>query len=522
MRNNAITGLDLKVQGVTKAYAGVVALQDVTLAFKRGGIHALVGENGAGKTTLIEILGGGLQQDAGKIFIDDQEVKIRNPAESHKLGISIIHQEFSLVSALTVAENIFLGREPRAMRHFVDKRQLRRNAEVLLQPFNVNISSSAIVEDLTTAQQQIVEIAKAISLNARMLIMDEPTASLSEHEVTNLHNIIRLISRQGTTILYVSHKVEEVFSLCETVTILRDGKVAGAHKVSGVDQDTVVREIIGRELDKEYGQKAAEYGPEVLRVEKLTKRGVYENISFSVRAGEIVGLFGFVGAKRTDVLRAIFAADRADSGHVFVRGKIQSDRSSPNAATTKKIAFIPEDRKRQGLLLSASILDNAALVLLKNLPRRWWLSRARASKAVLPSLTRLRVKYTRLRNETDTLSGGNQQKLVLSKWLSSDSELWLMDEPTRGVDVGSKAEIHRAISDLAAEVKAIVLVSSELSEIIGLSDRVIVMHEGKITGQLDPQEYNPERIMHLAAGNHVDKYETDMHQRERGSGGNTY
>lgn len=505
----------LQVTQINKSFPGVLALQDVSLEVYPGEVLGLVGENGAGKSTLMKILSGVYQPDSGEIAFDGKPVVLHNPRQAQDLGIAIIYQEFNLMPNLSVEENVFVGREPNSAK-FVRWRALRRQTTQLLDQLGVRLNPGAIVRDLSVAEQQMVEIAKALSLNARLVIMDEPTSALTDTEVAALFDIIRELKKRGLAVIYISHRMEEIFTICDRVTVLRDGQLAGNLPIAEATPDRIVRMMVGRPLGDLFRpeeaerrlEALAEHSPApVLEVRHLSRTGtvqdesaiVLEDVSFSVRPGEIVGLAGLVGSGRTEIARAIFGADDYDRGEILIAGQ-PARIHSPRQAIRLGIGLVPEDRKLQALVLGLAIRENIALSLLDRLSR-FGIVRLGAERAVARRMVEaLRVRTPSIEQKVLNLSGGNQQKVVIAKWLALRPKILIMDEPTRGIDIGAKAEVHGLMHQLAADGVAILMISSELPEIIGMSDRVLVMRQGRIAGELPRHEATQEAIMSLATG----------------------
>jgi rhamnose transport system ATP-binding protein len=487
----------LSLVGAAKTFGPVIALADGTIEIRAGEIHALVGENGAGKSTLVKILAGVHAPDAGDFLVGGRAVSFRTPADSKAAGISVIYQEPTLFPDLTVAENIFIGRQPRGRGGLISRAEMRRQARALFDTLGVPIDPDRIAEGLSIADQQIIEIAKAISLDASVLVMDEPTAALSGVEVERLFGVARGLREKGAGILFISHRFDEVFALSDRITVMRDGRFVAVHSTAEVTVPHIVREMVGRDVDALFPKEEAVIGGHVLEVKDLSRAGVFRDVSFYVRAGEIVGFAGLVGAGRTEVARAIFGIDSYDTGTVTLHGKTLKPHS-PEAAITAGVGFVPEDRRKQGLVMDLSVAKNATLTLRKKLARFGLIGGARETRAAADWSQRLRVKTGSLEYAVSTLSGGNQQKVVLAKWLATEPTLLIVDEPTRGIDVGTKAEVHRLLSDLAGRGIAIIMISSELPEVLGMADRVLVMHEGRITSELSRAEATAERVMHAA------------------------
>jgi len=486
----------LSLRDGTKAFAGVRALEDVSLELYGGEAHALVGENGAGKSTLVKILGGVHQPDSGSLVIGGQEVVLGGTADARAAGIAVIYQEPTLFPDLSVAENVFIGRQPLRSARRIDYRAMDREVAQIFERLGVKMDPDRIARGLSIAEQQLVEIAKALSSEAKVLIMDEPTAALSPVEVERLFKIAETLRAEGAAVLFISHRLEEVFALCQRVTVLRDGKRVLSRQLEGLTADELVRAMVGRELQARRHEPHQPAGT-VLEVDRLTREGVFVDISFQVRAGEVVALAGLVGAGRSEVARAIFGIDRYDAGAVRVGGQ-PLRRGSPTAAMSAGIGFVPEDRRQQGLVMELSTEENIALASLRRLRRHGLLFASTERAFALNWAQQLQVKFTRLSNRVSSLSGGNQQKVVLAKWLSRQPRLLIVDEPTRGIDVGTKAEVHRLLSSLATEGVAVLVISSELPEVLSVADRILVMREGRLVATLKHDEASEERI--IAAG----------------------
>jgi ribose transport system ATP-binding protein len=488
----------LEVAGLSKHFPGVQALADVDFALRAGEVHGLVGENGAGKSTLVKILTGAQHADAGVMRCFGKTYHPRSPADAIHAGIAAIYQEFNLVPHLTVAENIFLGREPRRAGGLVDWPRLRHRADDVLGRLRVPIDPSAHIAELSVAHQQIVEIAKALSVGARILIMDEPSAALTEHDLEALFDHVRRLKTEGVSVIYISHRLAEIFAIADTATVLRDGRVVGTRAVSALDEMSLVRMMVGRDLEAGLvGGKARGEEP-LLRVEKVSSAGRVDDCSLAVHAGEIVGLAGLVGAGRTDLARAIFGA-APRTGRVFVDGE-EVAPGSPRGAIAAGIGLVPEDRKLQGLILHMLVRENTTLANLAEVTRAGFISRRRERSVARRYIDELSLRPPETDRQTLHLSGGNQQKVVLAKWLFTRSRVLMLDEPTRGIDVGAKVEIHRLMRALADSGAAILMISSELPEMLKMSDRVLVMRDGRIAGELSRAEASEERIMVLATG----------------------
>ncbi|MGC5563179.1 sugar ABC transporter ATP-binding protein [Streptomyces sp. FR-108] len=489
----------LRIEGIRKTFPGVVALDSVDFDLRRGEVHVLLGENGAGKSTLIKMLSGAYRPDAGKIVVDGEKVRIHGAQDAARLGIATIYQEFNLVPDLTVAENIFLGRQPRRL-GMIDRKRMEADAAVLLERVGVEVSPRARVRELGIARLQMVEIAKALSLDARVLIMDEPTAVLTSTEVDKLFRIVRTLREDGVGIVFITHHLEEIAALGDRVTVIRDGRSVGQVPAS-TPEDELVRLMVGRSIELQYPRERPASGDPreaaLLSVEGLTRDGVFHDVTFEVRAGEVVGVAGLVGAGRTEVVRAVFGADPYDKGSVAVAGT-RLPRHDVNAAMTAGIGFVPEDRKGQGLLLDASVEENLGLVTLRAATRGGLVDLKGQRTAAAKVAEQLGVRMAGLGQHVRTLSGGNQQKVVIGKWLLADTRVLILDEPTRGIDVGAKVEIYQLVNALTAAGHAVLLISSDLPEVLGMSDRVLVMAQGRIAGELSADEATQDSVMALA------------------------
>ena len=489
----------LELVGVSKRFGAVEALKDVSLALSAGEVHALVGENGAGKSTLVRILAGVHRPDSGTLKLDGQEIVLRGPASARNRGIAVIHQHPNLFPDLEVAENVFIGHLPRGRLGRVDWRELHRQAGKLFANLGVAQKVNVPVRGLSVADQQLVEIAKALSMEARVLVMDEPTAALSANEVERLFAITRQLRDRGVAVLFVDHRMDEVFEIADRVSVLRDGGHVITAPVSALTPEDTIRHMVGRRIESLYPKAEASVGEIALEVRGLTRKGVFSDVSFEVRRGEIVGLAGLVGAGRSEIARVLFGIDRADAGEVSVLGK-RAIIESPTDAMRLGIVYVPEDRHEHGLVLDFSIAANISLPIVRRLSRLLVMDRRRETDLATDYSKQFQVRSTSVRQSVSGLSGGNQQKVVIAKWLATKPTVLLLDEPTHGVDIGAKAEVHRIISQLAVQGMAIVLISSELPELMGMADRVLVLHEGRVAAGFGRDELSQERIMAAATG----------------------
>ncbi|HEV2655291.1 MAG TPA: sugar ABC transporter ATP-binding protein, partial [Ktedonobacteraceae bacterium] len=484
---------------VSKQFGTIQALRSVNLALYPGEVHALLGENGAGKSTLVKVLGGIYRPDTGSAKIASETVDLHSPAQAQRLGIAVIHQEPTLFPDLNVAENVFMGRHPRDRFGRVAWKQMYQEVERLLASLDVPLSVYTPVQGLSVADQQLVEIAKALSLDARVLVMDEPTAALSAHEVEKLFVITRQLRERGVAILFVNHRLEEVFELADRVTIMRDGAHVITAPVAEMTSENIIRYMVGRELTALFPKGEAAIGEVLLDVQHLTRTGVFEDISFQLRRGEILGFSGLVGAGRTEVARVIFGIDRADAGEIRIGNELVHI-SSPNVAMHHGLAYVPEDRRQQGLVMDFSIVANMTLPILQQFSHFGIMDRRRERAIATDYSQQLQVRSAGIDQLVRALSGGNQQKVVLARWLITNPKILILDEPTRGVDIGAKAEVHRIISELASKGMAIILISSELPEVLAMSDRVLVMHEGRVADIFNRGAVDQEKVMFAATG----------------------
>lgn len=493
----------LEMKGICKSFPGVKALDDVQLTVKKGEVHALLGENGAGKSTLIKILGGIYIADAGSIVIDGKKVVLKNVDDARAEGVSIVHQELCLCNNLTVAKNIFLGQEVKKG-GFCDDESMNREADRLLADLGINIGAEEIVGDLTVAKQQMVEIARAISGECKLLVLDEPTGTLTDAEIKGLFAIVNRLKKRGVGIIYVSHRLEEIFELADTLTVFRDGTYIGTRPVEGIKYDELVNMLIGREMKEMFAKKEHEVGDIMLEAKNICAGRQVKNCSFHVRKGEILGFYGLVGSGRTELMRAILGIDHMDSGIVKVKGK-EVKIKGPADASLNRLQLVPEDRKGQGLVLIQSVGFNIAMGSLPRIFKGIKRDAKFEDGIIKDYIHKLRIKTPSERQEVQYLSGGNQQKVVIAKSLATGPEVLILDEPTRGIDVGAKKEIYDIMSDLADEGVAIIMISSELPEVINMSNRAMVMHEGVITGEVSGDEMTQENMLILATGGKIER-----------------
>lgn len=492
----------LELRNISKYFPGVKALESIDLDIYPGEIHGIIGENGAGKSTLIKILTGAHKNDEGKIFIEGKEVKINGPRDAMNYGITAIYQELNTIPHLTVAENVYLGRELKTSekRGFLKIKEMREKSKALLNDLGQNIDTASNISKLGIGKQQMVEIAKALSINTKILIMDEPTASLTDREVKELLRTVKELKAKGISIIYISHRLEEVMEICDTITVMRDGKKIETRNRNEVDSiDTLIKLMVGRSLEQQYPKIKVKIGEEALRVENLTKEGVFKNINFNVHKGEIVAVAGLVGAGRTEVMRTIFGVDSYDSGDIYISGN-KVNIKCPRDAMNLGIAFLTEDRKGQGLILDQNINYNVNISSLDKMKKRVLLNITNMKDRAINNIKQLNIKPQKQDFIVGQLSGGNQQKVVIGKWLNTNASIFIIDEPTRGIDVGSKVEVYNVLNELIKKGAAVIMVSSELPEVLGISDRIFVMHEGEMKAEINIEEASQENIMHAATG----------------------
>ncbi len=489
----------LVLDRAVKSFGAVRALEDGSVTLYPGEAHALLGENGAGKSTLVKILAGVHQPESGRLLIDGEPVVFNGPAASRAAGVSIIYQEPTLFPDLTVAENIFVGRQPLRWLRRINPAEMNARARAAFTRLGVDIDPGRPARGLSVADQQIVEIAKAISFDARVIVMDEPTAALTLVEVDRLFDVAKALCAEGAAVLFISHRLEEVFQLCQRATIMRDGRFVRTAEVADLTIDNIIRSMVGRDLDALFPKTETEPGEVILAVDRLTREGVFTDVSFEVRRGEIVALAGLVGAGRSEVARAVFGMDRRDAGTVTVRGNALPN-GSPRAAMAAGVALVPEDRRQQGLVMEMAIDHNVALASLANLRENGLIRRSRERALAARWASRLQLKYGRVKNPVATLSGGNQQKVVLAKWLARTPQVLIIDEPTRGIDVGTKAEVHRLLDELVGQGIGVLMISSELPEVLGMADRVLVLREGRLVAEIARADADEDTIMRAATG----------------------
>jgi len=489
----------VRMEHITKDFPSVRALDDVSINFKTGEVHAIVGENGAGKSTLIKILMGVYQKTSGEIFVEGQQVNMSDPIKSRSLGLSAVYQDVTLANHLSVAENFFMGNIPKNKFGFVKWRYMREETQRVLDGLGIKVDANALVSDLPVAKQEMVVIAKKNFDNSRLIIFDEPTALLANEEVSDLFEIIRKLKREGAAIVYISHRLEEIFNICDIVTVLKDGKWIDTMPVSSTNEDELVRKMVGRKIEDMYSIQHFEPGEKVLEVKGLTKEGKFKDISFDVRRGEILGFFGLVGSGRTEIMRAIFGADNFDQGELILNGDKRKIRS-PNDAIRLGVGLLPEDRKRQGLTLEMSVKENINLASYKDISKFSFINLKSERKNASDYVDKLRVVTPGINQKVLNLSGGNQQKVVVGKWLCKNSSIFIFDEPTVGIDVGAKREIYKLLEELLEAGNAVIIVSSYLPEIMGIADRIAVICEGGFIKTISRGNYDEEELLRYASG----------------------
>jgi ribose transport system ATP-binding protein len=487
------------MRGIDKLFGSNQVLKQAGFTLESGEVHALMGENGAGKSTLMKILTGVYTKDAGTVLVDGKEVNYKNPQEAEKAGIVFIYQELNVMFDLTVEENLFMGKEIHGKFGICDKKAMQKKAQEALNILGVNISPKTVMAELSVGQQQMVEICKALMADAKVIIMDEPTAALTQSETVALFKVIESLRKKGVSMVYISHRMEEIFELCDRITVLRDGSYIGVKNIPETNMNEIVKMMIGREIGERYPSRNVKIGKEVLKVKELTRKGTFHDVNFSVRAGEVLGVSGLMGAGRTEIMQAIFGNLSYESGTIEIDGK-EVKISNPRQAMEHGIGFITEDRKTEGLMLDKSIRENISLCNLRRISKSSVISREAEKNMVAEAIKDLHIKCFGSYHECNNLSGGNQQKVVLAKWILTNPKILILDEPTRGVDIGAKKEIYSIINKLAAQGVAIIMVSSELPEVLGMSDNIMVVREGEVRGIISYEEANQERVMTLATG----------------------
>lgn len=489
----------IEMRGIDKSFGSNQVLKQAGFTLESGEVHALMGENGAGKSTLMKILTGVYTKDAGTVLVDGKEVNYKNPQEAEKAGIVFIYQELNVMFDLTVEENLFMGKEIHGKFGICDRKAMQKKAREALNTLGVDISPKIVMSELSVGQQQMVEICKALMADAKVIIMDEPTAALTQSETVALFKVIESLRKKGVSMVYISHRMEEIFELCDRITVLRDGSYIGVKNIPETNMNEIVKMMIGREIGERYPSRDVKIGKEVLKVKGLTRKGTFHDVSFSVRAGEVLGVSGLMGAGRTEIMQAIFGNLSYESGSIEIDGK-EVKISNPRQAMEQGIGFITEDRKTEGLMLDKSIRENISLCNLGRISKSSVISKEAEKNMVAEAIKDLHIKCFGPYHECNNLSGGNQQKVVLAKWILTNPKILILDEPTRGVDIGAKKEIYSIINKLAAQGVAIIMVSSELPEVLGMSNNIMVVREGEVRGIISYEEANQERVMTLATG----------------------
>lgn len=491
----------LRVQGITKKYPGVTALNNVNFRLLPGKIHALMGENGAGKSTLMKIIAGICQPEGGQIVLHGNVVEFDSPKQALSSGIAMIHQELSPILDMTVAENLFLGKEYQFKPvRIIDYKQMNDSAKSLLKRVGIDLEPSKLMRNLTVSQMQMVEIAKALSYDSEIIIMDEPSSAITNREVDKLFEIMNNLKEEGRCIVYITHKMDEVFRIADEITVFRDGNYIGTYDVNEINEDELIRKMVDRELNEIYPSRSNKKGKIKLSIKNLSQVGVFENISFDLRAGEILGLAGLVGAGRSEVMNAIFGITKPSTGDIYINEKLIK-KPKPSKIINNGLGYVTEDRKGTGLIMEMSIQDNVIISSLSHLSTGY--GKVKGKQALQESvqfIKKLKIKTSNIKQHVKELSGGNQQKVVLAKWLMMNPDIIIFDEPTRGIDVGAKTEIYRLVAELAEQGKAIIFISSEMPEIIGMCDRIIVLHEGQITGEINGEDVTQEKLLSMATG----------------------
>lgn len=490
-------GIVLRMEHITKTFPGVVALDDVSIDLNKGEVLGILGENGAGKSTLIKILAGNYIKDSGDIYVDGQKFEIKGPAEAMASGIRVIYQELNTLNNLTVTENIFIGEQIiKGPFRIVDWKAMTRKANELLDILNVKLDPNTIIGYLTVSEKQIVEIAKAISKEAKILVMDEPTAALSEEETQSLFKIIKTLKSKGVSIIYISHRLKEIFEIADRVTVLRDGKKVGTFNTRNTNENELVTSMVGRDIKDMYPKREVLIGEKIMEVKNLISDG-FNNVSFNLRKGEILGIFGLLGSGRTSLVKALFGANKIKGGEIFIYGK-KVNIKSPNIARGEKIGLVPLDRKVEGLALLMSVKENITLANIEDLGKNFLILKSLEQEKAIKWINEIGIKTPTIDQEVNSLSGGNQQKVVLAKWLESGSQIIILNEPTRGIDVGAKIEIYNLMQDLCERGASIIMISSELPEILSIADRIIVMSKGRFTAEYSREEASEEQLLHSA------------------------
>ena len=491
--------MQIEMRGIDKSFGGNAVLKGAGFLLDDGEVHALMGENGAGKSTLMKILTGVYTKDAGQVIVDGKEVCYNNPQEAEKAGIVFIHQELNVLFDLTVEENMFLGKEIKKAFGICDRKAMRKRVQEILDMLGVDIDPAQRMDELSIGQQQMIEIAKALMVDAKVIIMDEPTAALTQSETEVLFKVVNSLRKKGVSIVYISHRMEEIFELCDRITILRDGTYIDTKRIADIDMNDIVKMMIGREIGERYPVRNSKIGDVAFEVKNLNCPGAFENVSFEVRAGEVLGVSGLMGAGRTEIMQAIFGNMPNVTGQLLLDGK-EIKNKNPQQAIQNGIGFITEDRKVEGLMLEESIMKNISLANLGRISNGGVINKKKEQELVNKGIEELRIRCFGPQHECNNLSGGNQQKVIFAKWIYTNPKVLILDEPTRGVDIGAKKEIYNIINELAAKGVAIIMVSSELPEVLGMSDRVMVVREGEVRGILNKEEANQESIMTLATG----------------------
>ena len=491
--------MNVEMKGIDKSFGTNQVLKNVEFSLRDGEIHALMGENGSGKSTMMKILTGVYTRDAGKVFVDGKEVVYNNPQEAEKAGIVFIYQELNVLFDMTVEENMFMGKEIVGPFGICDKAAMRKQAQDVMDKLGVNIPVDAVMSDLSVGQQQMVEIAKALMVDAKVLIMDEPTAALTQSETRTLFEVVKGLRAKGVSIVYISHRMEELFELCDRISILRDGEYVGTRDMKTVTMEEIVQMMIGREIGERFPKREHKIGEEIFRVENLNHPKLFKDVNFNVRAGEVLGVAGLMGAGRTEIMHAIFGNMPNVTGKVFIDGK-EVSIANPRQAIQAGIGFITEDRKVEGLLLEKSICENIEIANLDRISESNVVSFAKSNELAQAGIDDFKIRCFGTDHECVNLSGGNQQKVVLAKWIYTNPKILILDEPTRGVDIGAKKEIYNVINDMAAKGVAVIMVSSELPEVLGMADRVMVIHDGQVAGIIDGAEADQQKVMTLATG----------------------